>query len=149
MDAHVPDLRPDASGRVRGQPLAIEVQASALGVDAILQRTQAYTRRKVAILWVLPRNEPPPGDALATRLHERYLHSMYLGRVYYWWPGLGGTVLPVHFGPATRDMPGGYEAAYRAIRTPWCAPRLDIGQDFQPFRRPAGQLWVDRLKPWW
>lgn len=84
-------------------------------------------------------------------------------------------MLPVHYGTVTRPVPaaewyrpgagrvrvGGYEAAYRALKTPFCGPRLQIGDDFAPRRRgafvpenerkavPACQLWMDRLAPWW
>lgn len=100
---------------------------------------------------------------------------MYLGRTYYWWPGLAGTVLPVHYGASTRPIAysewfrpgtgrvhaGGYEAPYRTIRLPVCGPRLQIGLDFSPKERaaftpanerkavPACRLWLDRLRPWW
>jgi hypothetical protein len=100
---------------------------------------------------------------------------MYLGRTYYWWPGLAASVLPVHYGNSARLVPssewyrpgigriqvGGYEASYRTIKTPFCGPRLRISQDFAPRRRgsfvpenerkavPACHLWLDRLAPWW
>lgn len=155
--------------------MAVEVQASALNIAAILLRTEAYAQRGISVLWIIPASEPLAADAIRPRLHERYFHSMYLGRTYYWWPGLGASVVPVHYGPSTFHVPqstwfqpgagqrkvGGYEAAYRAIKTPVCAPRLKIGSDFGPRRRnpftpanerkavPACQLWIDRLSPWW
>lgn len=171
----IAELRPDVSGRVGDLPLAIEVQASALDIDAIVQRTRTYAQRRIPVLWLVPLPEQPPDDAMRPRLHERYLHSLYLGRTYYWWPGLGATVVPVHYGPCTQQVPrsdwyargfgpvqsGGYERTYRSLKTPVCAPRLQIGRDFAPRWRnafvpanarkavPSCQLWIDRLAAWW
>ncbi|MDB5856876.1 MAG: competence protein CoiA [Ramlibacter sp.] len=171
----IAEARPDISGRVRGLPVAIEVQASALGIASILQRTRTYAQRLIHVLWIVPLREQLADDGIRPRLHERYFHSLYLGRTYYWWPGLAATVLPVHYGASTHRVPssewyrpgighvrvGGYDAAYRAIKTPYCGPRLQISQDFAPRRRgpfipeneckavPACDLWLDRLAPWW
>lgn len=171
----IAEVRPDISGRVRGLPVAVEVQASALGIAAIVQRTETYARRGIHVLWVVPVPGQLADDGIRPRLHERYFHSLYLGRTYYWWPGLAASVLPVHYASSTRWVPsgqwyrpgmgyvqaGGYEAAYRTIRTPFCAPRQQISRDFAPRRRgsfvpenarkavPACHLWFDRLQPWW
>lgn len=171
----IAELRPDVSGRAHGWPVAIEVQASALGIASVLQRTRTYAQRGIHVLWIVPVPAQLADDAIRPRLHERYFHSMYLGRTYYWWPGLAGSVLPVHYASVTRRVPeaawfrrgfgpvqvGGYEASYRAVKTPSCGPRLQIGRDFSPLRRrsfvpdnerkavPACQLWFDGLAPWW
>jgi competence protein CoiA len=171
----IAELRPDVSGRVRGLPLAIEIQASALDIAAIVQRTGTYAARRIPVLWLVPLHEQPPDDALRPRLHERYLHSLYLGRTYYWWPGLGSSVVPIHYGACTQRVPrsqwyrhglgpvqaGGYERAYRSLKTPLCGPRLQIDRDFVPRPRdafvpanerkavPACLLWLDRLARWW
>jgi competence protein CoiA len=174
-DRNIAEVRPDVSGRVRGIALAIEVQASALSTEAIVQRTRAYAQRRIPVLWVVPIPEQLESDGLHPRLYERYFHSLYLGRTYYWWPGMGASVLPVHYGSVSRQVPqaswyrpggarvqvGGYQTTYRALKTPLCAPRLQISQDFssrwrRPFTPenqrkavPACQLWLDRLTPWW
>lgn len=171
----IAELRPDLSGRVRGWRVAIEVQASALGIASVLQRTKTYAQRGIHVLWVVPVPAQLPDDAIRPRQHERYFHSMYLGRTYYWWPGLAASVLPVHYASLARPVPaaewfrrgfgpvqvGGYEAAYRVFKTPSCGPRLRISHDFAPLRRrsfvpdnerkavPACQLWHDGLAPWW
>lgn len=171
----IAESRPDLSGRIRGLPVAIEVQASALNIDMILRRTRTYARRGIHVLWIVPVHEQLADDAVRPRLHERYFHSMYLGRTYYWWPGMGASVLPVHYASATRPVArsewfqrggsrvqvGGYDAPYRTIKVPFCAPRLRIGEDFGARRRdsfvpanerkavPACYLWLDRLAPWW
>lgn len=162
-ERNVPEVRPDISGRIRNTPLAIEVQASALGVAEILQRTRVYGRRGIAVLWIVPLCEQLADDGIRPRLHERHLHGMYLGRTYYWWPGRGAAVLPVHYGVATRLVPssewfrpgwghvrsGGYDSAYRSIKTPWCGPWLRISEDFAPCQRGPCHLWLDCLDPWW
>lgn len=174
-DRDIAEARPDISGRVRGSPVAIEVQASALAIESILQRTRAYAQRRINVLWVVPLPEQLADDGIRPRLHERYFHSLYLGRTYYWWPGLAASVLPVHYGSSTRRIPssewyrrglgpvqvGGYEQPYRAIKMPLCARRVRISEDFGPRARasftpanerkavPACHLWLDRLAPWW
>lgn len=171
----ISESRPDLSGRIRGVPVAIEVQGSALDIDAVLRRTRTYAQRGISVLWVVPVPEQLADDAIRPRQHERYFHSMYFGRSYYWWPGMGASVLPVHYASATRPVArsewfrpgagriqvGGYDAPYRAFKVPFCAPRLQIGEDFAPRRRnsfvpgnerktvPACHLWLDRLAPWW
>ena len=104
-DRDIAEARPDLSGRVRGLPVAIEIQASALGIASILQRTRTYAQRGIHVLWMVPLREQLPDDGIRPRLHERYFHSMYFGRTYYWWPGLGASVLPVHYGASTQWVP--------------------------------------------
>jgi len=47
-------LRPDISGRINEKPVAIEIQASSLTIPEIIKRTKSYSKRKIAILWVVP-----------------------------------------------------------------------------------------------
>jgi competence protein CoiA len=169
------EVRPDISGRIDGVPLVIEVQASALSISAILKRTVNHFRRGIPVLWIVPLREPLSDAPFRPWLYERYFHSMYYGRTYYWWPGMGATVQPVHYGIATRHIPysewyeeggehreaGGFEAKYKAIKRPLLGPAVDISLGFAATPRdeftpenekkavPACKLWMDQLDAWW
>lgn len=150
--AGIGEVRPDISGRVGGVPLAIEVQASALPVSALLQRTVNHAQRRIAVLWIVPRAEPMQPDAFQPALYERYLHSLYFGRTYYWWPGMGAQLRPIHYG---------HEAHYKTVKQPQAGRLVDIAADFRAVGRPAFApgndrkavpactVWLDRLQCWW
>ncbi|POZ53216.1 competence protein CoiA family protein [Methylovulum psychrotolerans] len=122
-------LRPDISGRINGFPVAIEIQASSLTIPEIIKRTASYSKRKIAILWIVPLLEKLQNTPFRPRQYERYFHSIYYGRVYYWWPELEGNVIPVHYGSAKRHMEyrlwydengdvqeaGGFDKLYKVI----------------------------------
>jgi competence protein CoiA len=164
----LPEVVPDLSGRIGPHFVAVEVQASALSLASVLERTQSYAGRAIHVLWVIPVSMAPDPVLLRPKLHERYLHSLYFGRVYYWWPGLGATVVPIHFGPARPEAgmsamgePKRSSAAYRTLRIPMAAPALDISRNFGPLLRPAFtprnerkavpacRLWFDGRDAWW
>ena len=168
-ELRIPLLRPDLSGRVGDCRVAVEVQASSLHLDTIAGRTLAYARRGIHVVWVVPLAEEPIEPLTRPRLYERCFQDMFGGRTYYWWPGLGASVLPVHYGVAHREIPasewhapggarrraGGFEVPYRAIKQAHFGPLLRIDRDFEPLARaaPGGRqqwrLWVDRAAPWW
>lgn len=100
----IPTLVPDISGRMGEIRVAVEVQVSSLTIPRIVQRTRDYARRGIALVWIVPLSEPLGDQPFRPRLYERYLHSIFFGRTYYWWKGLGLTVKPVHYGPATREI---------------------------------------------
>lgn len=155
--------------------VVVEVQASALSITAILKRTLTYSRRGINMLWVVPLHAELTGAQFRPRLYERYFHSIYFGRTYYWWPGRGATVLPVHYGVARRHIPyaewyeqggehvevGGYEVDYKAIKKPLFGVELEIGRHFTAHKRgtftpenerkavPECHLWWDHMEPWW
>ena len=170
-------LKPDVSGRIGGgdgKPVAIEVQASALTIPRILSRTSEYAKRRISICWVVPLTEPLGTAIFRPRLFERYLHSLYFGRIYYWVMGGGSKLVPVHFGNAVRHIDysewyedgevkeaGGYDKTYKILKTPVYGPDIDLSADFvSEFRRgfipdnerkkiPACHIWRDTLRQWW
>ncbi|MFX6019072.1 competence protein CoiA family protein, partial [Acinetobacter baumannii] len=91
----MPRLIPDISGRIGDIRLAVEVQLSTLSLSAIIKRTTAYASRGIAVLWVVPLRFELGIEPFRPRQFEKYLHSMYYGRVYYWWPELGTAIAPV------------------------------------------------------
>lgn len=169
------DLRPDISGYIGGQRLVIEVQASYLTIPRILKRAESYKKLGCAILWIVPLREPL-GDALfRPRLFERYLHTAYFGRTYYWTFGSGLMVQPIHFDSAIRyieqrefhtspdsvEVVGGYPKPYKILKIPNYGPLSSIKDDFiltkrSPFT-PAGDkkeipallTWQDKHDRWW
>lgn len=173
-DKGISRLVPDISGRINGKPVVIEVQASALTIRRIVKRSRGYVQRGIAILWVVPLYEPLGDLPFRPRLYERYLHSIYYGRTYYWWAGQGVTLRPVHYGRAIRHveyrewseggsiMSGGdYDAEYKIIKTPVCGRDIAIDEDFNIHSReqfvpenerkavPSCLIWQDNLKSWW
>lgn len=174
VDQDIPELRPDISGRIFDQRVAIEIQASALTPTKIVKRSLAYSKRGIALLWIVPLHEPLGLEPIRPRLFERYLHSIYFGRAYYWWSGCSQTLIPVHFGPATRHVEyrewiedgaqqsgGGYDTEYKIIKTPQPGPTLSIDGDFEVHQRgeftpenerkkvPPCLIWRDTASPWW
>jgi competence protein CoiA len=170
----IPKLEPDISGRINGIRVAIEVQASTLTIRKIVQRARDYTARKIALLWVVPLTEPLGDLAFRPRLYERYLHSIYFGRTYYWWEGLGLNLKPVHYAPASRHVEyrewyedgelvsgGGYDATYKIIKQPDYGPDINLADGFVSHLRPEFTpenerkavpqclIWRDRLPEWW
>ncbi|MFP8778237.1 competence protein CoiA family protein [Hydrogenophaga sp. RWCD_12] len=170
----IPMLVPDVSGRMGDIAVAIEIQVSAMTLPKLLKRTRDYARRGINLVWVVPLSKPLGSDPFRPRLYERYLHSIFFGRVYYWWPGLGANVWPVHYGPAQRMLEyrewrqdgedrssGGYEVTYKVIRTPVYGPLLNLCDDFKAVARksftpdnerkavPACLIWHDTLPQWW
>lgn len=168
------ELRPDVSGRIRGFPVAVEVQASALTTSKIVKRAKEYTKRGIYLLWIVPLKEPLGELVFRPRLYERYLHSIYYGRTYYWWSGQGLAVQPVHYGPAVRHVEyrewfengshvsgGGYDATYRIIKKPVYGRTIDIAEQFEAELRgeftpdnerkavPQCAIWRDTLSVWW
>jgi len=170
----IPELRPDLSGRINDIPIAIEVQASTLTLSKIIKRAVNYSRKGIYLLWVVPLTEPLGSLPFRPRLYERYLHSMYFGRTYYWWPSLGSVVKPVHYGAATRHVEyrswheqgmlmegGNYDATYKIVKTPEYGADVNIADDFISNIRekfvpenerkevPKCNIWRDNLQSWW
>lgn len=167
-------LVPDISGRIGETRVAIEVQVSALTIPRIVQRTTDYAKRGIALIWIVPLHEPLGDVPFRPRLYERYLHSIYFGRTYYWWAGQGLTLKPVHYGLARRHIEyrewfedgeeqsaGGFDLAYKIIKTPIYGPDLDLCHNFSAEDRgsftpenerkevPPCRIWRDGLTPWW
>lgn len=170
-----PELRPDVSGRIEGIPIAIEIQASTLTVAKIISRATNYTRRGISLLWLVPLREPLGDLPFRPRLYERYLHSIYYGRTYYWWAGLGLNVKPVHYGQEIRHVElrewyddsgdfhqgGGFDKPYKIIKRPIYGPDLNLADHFVRQLRgefcpenerksvPECLIWRDAMTTWW
>lgn len=167
-------LKPDVSGIINKDiPIAIEVQASAYKIDKIIERTQAYNNHNIYLLWVIPLKEELGEEIFRPRLFERFLHTMYFGRVYYWNIGDGAFVRPVHFETAYRYIEsktwyengeeinvGGYDKPYEKMKKPNFSKYLNI-VDFKYISRPRFEveneymsvpeckIFMDKVDKWW
>lgn len=136
--------RADVSAKIRGVPVAIEVQISSLSLETILERTIEYGRNGVYVLWLLQWTPKLDAPCYAPRLWEKWLHACYFGHVYYWLEGL--SVVNYHFDPAFRTVErtswysengqkktaGGYSLPLKRFRTPVRGAILNLVNDFKP-----------------
>lgn len=175
-DKELARLVPDVSGRINDKRVVIEIQASILSLKEIKRRTIQYMHRECAVLWIVPLKEPLGEEKFRPRLFERYLHTMYYGRTYYWHEGQRSLVQPVHYGPAERWIEerqwfeedgeersgGGYNKTYKSLKTPLYGATLDICEDFIWYPRidypdkknekksvPECIIYKDNLDDWW
>lgn len=170
-----PQLVPDVSGYIGDQRVVIEIQASSLTIPKIVKRAVDYHKWKCPILWIVPLTEELGSQDFRPRLYERYLHSIYFGRTYYWVPGDGLSLFPVHYGVAYRyiaesqlyestgdvHQAGGYHKPYKIVKKPIYGERVDLIDDFQldvrneftPWNErkavPQLTIWRDKLPVWW
>ncbi len=149
-------VRPDVSLRIRGTPVAIEIQRSTIDVRMIRQRTESYTKLGIFLLWMIPESHPTSSyDAdINSEVHrfkewEAYLHAMYFGRLYYWQGG--AHVRAVHFDPFERyveetewyepggelRMEGGYYRTPKRLRklAPFEGGLFHLADDFYPKKK--------------
>lgn len=143
------EVRPDVSAYINGAAVAIEVQVSRLPVDEIMRRTVVYHRKKVAVLWLSMWRDTLAEERMSPRPWEKWLHAAQFGRVYYWKPGDGATVVPFTYKPFYIDVPistwyetggveqsaGGYQRISKRWKTPIAESRLDLLNDFSPMIR--------------
>jgi hypothetical protein len=154
------EQRPDLSGYIGNIPVVIEVQASALTIPRILARMKDYTRRRCFVLWVVPLKDQFDTQLFLPRLYERYFHSIYFGRTYYWLAGEGATFRPIHYGIASRwiehrewydteegemKTAGGYGRPYVIVKTPIPGSPIPLSlANFEPVLRPEFLPWNAR-----
>lgn len=167
-------LKPDISGRIGNKPIVIEVQNSTLTLPKILKRVEGYSARGVSILWIVPLKEELGDEIFRPRLFEKYLHTMYYGKIYYWIKGNGTKLIPVHFDNAdrwideshwfeedgTERTEGGYFKTYKTIFKPNYGQVVDLKnfvchkrEEFIPENenKSIPECWIfkDKLKTWW
>jgi competence protein CoiA len=137
-------IRPDIFAKIRGVPVAIEVQISSLSIETIMARTIDYHQRGIYVLWLLQWTPKLEGDRYAPKLWERWVHAAYYGRVYYWLKGL--EVVSYRFEPSLKAVPkktwydkkgkkmtaGGYSRRSKRHRTAVRGETLNLATDFGP-----------------
>jgi hypothetical protein len=171
------EIIPDISGRINNIPIGIEVQKTPYTVNKIANKTIEYAKRNMCVLWVVPLKESLGEEAFRPRLYEKYLHSLYFGKTYYYVVGKNN-IIPVHYSPAKRYIDeatwwegegidanevsvGGYDLTYKTIKTPNYGNLLDLSKDFIPYKRkyfkcknekkdiPECYILKDQLDRWW
>ncbi|MBL0236652.1 MAG: hypothetical protein IPQ02_08605 [Saprospiraceae bacterium] len=171
------ELIPDISGRINNKPIAIEVQRSFFKCKVNYKKDRTIYKRGIAILWIIPLKNELGTEYFRPRLFEKFIHTMYFGRVYFWQVGYGAKVLPTHFGRAERWIEentwfdvelkeemsaGGYWKIFKTVREPITLDNLiDITKDFtieianewQPdneeLKVPKRLIFKDNQKKWW
>lgn len=76
--------------------VAVEIQQSAIGVNDIHQRTINYRHLGIYVLWA-GMIDNVLSETYQPRAWERWLHTLYFGRVYYWMEG--EAFMPIHYDP--------------------------------------------------
>lgn len=151
------NFRADIAGyfghRQRGvAPVAVEVQCSPYSPAYIRKKTATYADLGINILWIVPLTADLGSELFRPRRYELFLHSMYLGYVFYYEPGRKGLLTPVHYGPAFRYIEpktffdidanevnvGDYYFKYKTLKSPSYA-------NHQVF---IGDLVAKILPPW-
>ena len=136
-------VRPDVFACIRGQKVAIEVQISTLSLESIAYRTAEYARKGVYVLWLLERTAALGEERYSPRRFERWLHSAYFGRVYFWKNDL--TILPYHFlehqkyiserfwsdESGRRHRSFGHQRVSKRYKMPLCGRPLHIVRDLK------------------
>lgn len=146
LETPLGNVRPDVSFCLANKHyIAIEVQLSKLSPDDIASRTQRYKAKKVHVLWMPPYYTDLEAESYSPKAWEWYLHTLYYGRVYYWYEG--ETVQPVKLEPydlAPRQIQYGenrgqwYNPVSKRYRTPVFLPQAHV-TEMQPITREAWQ----------
>src|SRR3954471_6508717 len=140
-------VRPDVSAEINGTPVAIEVQISSLSIETIMRRTIDYHQKGIYVLWLLPWTPELDKERYAPAQWEKWIHTCYFGRVYYWVQGL--EVAEYTFEPSFRVVlkttwyaedgrkmsAGGYATRSVRFRSPRRGATLNIARDFGPRNR--------------
>ena len=149
LERYLQEVRPDVSFVLNGELVAVEIQLSLLSRDQIEWRTKTYTRKNIAVLWTPSFSRDLFQARYAPKDWERYLHTMYFGKVYYWFEGI--KLVPVKFEEYTLAS-GWYSGTRRSKRfvSPSRLPPVFI-PDLAPVWRkpwhdlPRAKLWCE---PW-
>jgi competence protein CoiA len=168
MERRLGTNRPDVSAYINGVPVAIEVQISSLSIETIMRRTIEYHRKGIYVLWLLQWKPELDSGRYTPRIWEKWIHTAYFGRVYYWIQGL--EVVSYTFEPSLKTVPqktwyasdgrkmtgGGYSRRLIRSRSPVRGPTLNLATDFEPKDRfwwecngvkaPDAKLFMERFR---
>jgi competence protein CoiA len=147
LERYLKEVRPDISARINGVPVAIEVQISNIPVDTVIHRTKIYERMGIHLLWLAQWTPDLNRERYSPRPWERWVHTAYFGRVYYWLEG--SLVMPYHFEPShiyvekhswqkqngRKKVAGGYSRRSKRYIRPVRGDVLDLLKDFDARKR--------------
>ena len=174
------DIIPDISGRFgdknTGIPVAIEIQKSSYTLNKIYNKTVEYAKLNIYVIWIVPLAKDLGDEPFRPRLYEKYLHSMYYGRTFYWTPKISPKIIPIHYSPTKRYIDetmffdidlgeevtfGGYYLTYRTMKTPNYGKECFIDTDLKKNSRkefvpknnkkivPKSLILIDKQQKWW
>lgn len=141
-------VRPDiyVESKQSGKKYAIEVQLSSLSLERIIARTLEYYRLGIYVLWLPQLSYSLWRPRYSPSAWEKWLHSLYFGKVYYW--DGGRSILPVHFDKhmlyvessewhenGQPQSAGGYERHSKRYRTPRRGKSILFPDSFQGVER--------------
>lgn len=157
----------DVLARIGPTLVAIEVQRSVITEEEIRARTNFYTRKSIATLWVVARELQSleyEGKPFRPNATENAIHSMFLGRAYFHLTG--STFVPVRFEDSKyyvearewysggdEHSAGGYWATHKSLKLPKIDDPVDLLEDFEVHMcrecRKQGQnscplLWMEK-----
>ncbi|MBM4300778.1 MAG: competence protein CoiA [Deltaproteobacteria bacterium] len=180
LERSLKGVRPDISLYIENHPVAIEIQRSSVTVDDIIKKAEAYNRLGTYLLYLFPESGPnltwrdnEQEYVCRPNQWEKFLHSMFFGRVYYWVGGL--QVRPYHFSEfkiwveprwwydedGDSHYGGDYDKKSKLMKMPIDHPdvTLNIVEDFHGRNReryelanftiPSCKLWMDGYDIWW
>jgi competence protein CoiA len=145
-----------------GKKIAIEVQISNLSESRIIERTEAYNDLGIYVLWMPLYENKFNGEFYSPKPWEKWLHTAYLSRVYYWVEEL--SVISIHFSPRLIIVPstqygGGYQKKSKRDVIPNLSSAINILNDFKFVDIRAGEygnicvpdrkILIDNQDPWW
>ena len=158
LERVLPGVRPDLSLRIGGTPVAIEIQLSSVPAAEISRRLLSYTDLGIYCLWITGRDDIagwPESKYAMTREWERFLHSLYRRRVYYW--KCGATVIPARFSLGDykskahlsflRDGPAGVKSVTK--RSLHIVRDFVAGTAYISTGGPRVLIWRDRMSGSW
>lgn len=161
IEREVFGYRPDISLRVNNVPVIMEFIADDEELPEVQQRNALFMKKGIAMLWIRAvKSRPSSNKKYISTEVERYLHALYFGRLYFWYPDLDQHVLPIHFHTPEFGYGGTYERGTHARKGQMLLPgEIEHITNLQAsFRRrtqwgehvlPAGNLWMDQQGPWW
>ena len=134
-------------------PCAVEAQRSNLSVETLARRTLRYRALGVHVLWLALFTEALQEQFYSPRPWEKWLHTAYLGRVYYWRSQVTALqIQPVRFEPFRQQreyhswyvandgeprLSGGYAQVSKRYKKPILGPECHLLADFRPVFKPA------------
>ncbi len=171
MEKGLGSVRPDIFFKTLNISIAIEVQISSLSLEDIIYRTIEYGVKGIHLLWLPIFSDRLLDKRYSPKIWEKWLHTTYFGRVYYWHSEL--KVVPVHFDEhqlyveerswfesgGNEVSAGGYYKKSKRFRTPNLGRSVNILRDFRPTSRnslcvpdytiPECRLLIDKQSTWW
>lgn len=171
IEKNLNTVRPDIFCYIRQIPVAIEVQLSVLTLDQIIYRTIEYWKKGIYVLWLPIFSDKLISKRYSPRLWEKWLHTAYFGRVYYWHSKLN--IVPIHFNDhlihveqrswfeacGYENFGGGYDKLSKRFKTPSPGKPVNLIRDFRILERkptltnvytiPESKLLLDTQKRWW